>query len=37
MCNSAHEGSVLLITTVVVPLLQLKDKAHELQMEKAGK
>lgn len=26
-----------LITTVVVAVLQLKDKVHELQMEKAGK
>lgn len=27
---------MLLITTVDAPVLQLKDKAHELQMEKAG-
>lgn len=28
---------MLLITTVIVAVLQIKDKAHELQMEKAGK
>lgn len=41
MCNSSghtsDEGLMLLITTVCVAVLQPKDKAHELQMEKAGK
>lgn len=36
-CHTFDGGLMLLITTVVVAVLQLKDKAHELQMEKAGK